>query len=183
MKLDLLGNVNGVDIIGLSLKTGYVGTTFDDFSLHDSSPDIFSSDNVGLLYRSVSYDKWDYIKENGIDVYPTNSAIFCDYLEKASEYGGWPKVIMGYDIKGLDRTYREVDSCIDKNELEVLLKTFPFMETSKNGKKLWLSRLSLEDKRRNSSYEISYANWIPGNPWDSLKIIILADLNGRSWAV
>jgi hypothetical protein len=40
----------------------------------------------------VSVDDLVRIKEYGIDVDPIDSHFYCGELEKASEYGGWPKV-------------------------------------------------------------------------------------------
>ena len=56
-------------------------------------------------------------------------------------------------------------------------------EKSQDGAKFWLSRLSEDDPRRTTDYEIAYAKWIPNSPWDSLKILILADLKQRDWGL
>lgn len=183
MKLNLLDTINGVEVLGLSLNMDSIHSSFDEFQLHESNPEIFSLDNLGLIYRSVSYEKWDYIKENGVDVSPTDSVIYCDCLGKAFEYGSWPKVIMGFDSNLLDRTYREVNSPMEESELQTLLEKFPTKETSVDGSKLWLSRLAVNDRRRTSAYEIQYARWIPEEPWKALKLIILADLNDRDWVL
>jgi hypothetical protein len=183
MKLKLLGSVNGVNVFGLSIENGSRHTRFDEFQLHECSPHLFSPDYVGFLYRSVSYDRWNYIKENGVDVFPIDSVIYCDCLEKASEYGEWPKIIMGFSREKMNRTFREVNSDIDCSELDQLLEVYSTQEKSIDGSKLWLSRLAEDDPRRASSYEIAYAWWIPGNPWDSLKVLILADLSDREWVL
>ena len=181
MRLNLLDTINGVEVFGLSLNMDSIHSRFDEFHLYESNPEIFSLDNISLMYRSVSYEKWDYIKENGVDVSPIDSVIYCDSLDKASEYGSWPKVIMGFDPNLLDRTYREVDSSVEETELQILLEKFPTKEASVDGAKLWLSRLDVHDPRRTSAYEIQYAKWIPEEPWKALKLIILADLNDRDW--
>lgn len=180
MKLKILDTIYGVDIFGLSVN-GFFHSRIDDFQLYESNSEIFPIDYVGLLYRSVSYDKWGYVKENGVDVNPTNSVIYCDDLEEASKYGGWPKVIMGFDRRCLDTSCRIVDSSIEDSELKILLEKFPTKEKTINGSKFWLSRLPLDDSRRGSPYEMRYGRWIPGDPWQALKLIILADLEDRDW--
>ncbi|MFW6002714.1 MAG: hypothetical protein ACOCQD_05175, partial [archaeon] len=116
-------------------------------------------------------------------VLPTDSVIYCELFEKAMEYGEWPKIMMGLDPSGLDRTFREVDANIDQKEINKLLKTYPVQQKSNDGSKIWLSRLSESDPRRATSYEVNYAKWIPGDPWKVLKIIILVDIDEREWII
>ena len=181
MKLELLGNIKGVDVLGLNLESNSIHTLFGEFDLYQCSPELFPLEKVGMLFRAVPFDRLEDIKLNGVDVSPIDAPIFCDDLEKASEYGGWPKVVMGFDAEMLDRTYRQVDATISEEELAHLRATFPTLEKSRDGSKIWLSRLPAESRARTSSYESSYAYWIPGNPWDALRVIILADLNKRDW--
>jgi hypothetical protein len=181
MKLDLLGNIKGVNVLCLNLESNSIHTKFNEIDLFECSPELFPLENYGMLFRSVSFDRLEDIKLNGVDVSPTDAAIFCDDLEKASEYGEWPKVVMGFDLEMLDRTYRQVDSTIPKAELAFLQTTFPTLETSVDGSKIWLSRLPYDSGARTKPYEANYGYWIPGNPWDALRVIILADLNERDW--
>lgn len=181
MELDLLGNIKGVDVLGLNLESNSIHTRFGEFDLFQCRPELFPLEKFGMLFRAVSFDRLEDIKLNGVDVSPIDAPIFCDDLEKASEYGEWPKVVMGFDSAMLDRTYRQVDATIPEDELAHLQATFPTLEKSTDGSKIWLSRLPSESRARTTHYERSYAYWIPGNPWDALRIIILADLNERDW--
>ena len=92
------------------------------------------------------------------------------------EYGGWPKVVMGFNHQKVDKTFREVPSDIDRSELDALKVSFPNEEKSKDGKNIWLSRLSIDDPGR-CNYEITYGRWIRGSPWSCLKIVLLVGLN------
>lgn len=180
MKCKKIMEVRGVPFYVLNLeKDGEKHSIIRiwESDLVDSFPGFFSLKELILLkYRAVSIDRLEYTLKNGVDVKPTNSPIFCSELEKAMEYGGWPKVVMGFDYQKLDRTFREEPSDIDQSELNALKATFPTVEKIKDGKLIWLSRLNKDDGRRRN-YEISYGYWIPGSPWNCLKILLLISLN------
>lgn len=180
MKCHKIKEVQGVPFYVLNLeKDGeeHQFVTISEFDLVDTFPGFFSlKEMVSLEYRAVSIDRFEYILNNGVDVNPTSAPIFCSNLEKAMEYGRWPKVVMGFDDKKMDKTFREVPSDIDQSELEALKIAYPVEEKSTDGKMIWLSRLNIDDPRR-CNYEITYGRWIPGSPWSCLKIVLLVGLN------
>lgn len=124
-------------------------------------------------YRAVNFSRLSTVLKSGIDVEPTDSVIYADEFEKAWEYGAWPKVVLAFDCGRLQRTFREVPSDTSPDELAVLSRTFPTKLRSKNGTKLWLSRLSEDDPKLASGYEIAYAWWTDEDPFDALKGIFV----------
>lgn len=89
------------------------------------------------------------------------------------EYGYWPKIIMAFDSEKLTNTWKEISSEINKQELRNLRKIYPTIEKSIDGQKIFLSRLSEDDPRRNTDYEIAYAKWVKGNPFDALRFVLI----------
>jgi len=153
-----------------------------DIDLFQTFPDEFRKKHLLWRFRAVSIDGLRQIKKSGIDVEPTDSPIYCDFLEKALEYGGWPKVIMGLDPKKLQNTFKEVPADLNPEEFEKLIKIYPTIEKSKDGTKLWLSRLQRDDPHRTKDYEIAYCRWIPGSPWDCLKVVLIVYLNKEDFS-
>ena len=130
-------------------------------------------DLCGCSFRSVKLDRLHDVLRTGIDVTPTDSPIYAEFITKAIEYGGWPKVILALDSGQLDLTYREVSAFLPQVELAALTLHFPTVLKSIDGNKLWLSRLKEGDPRMESAYETHYARWIPGDPFKALKAIFL----------
>jgi predicted AAA+ superfamily ATPase len=124
-------------------------------------------------FRGVSIDRLAAVLEMGIDVQPTDSIIYVSDFDKAWEYGGVPKVILELDRSFLHSTYREIPSDTVAADIADLQKHFPCVEKSRDGSKLWLSRLAENDPRRNNAYEINYAKLIPENARHALKAIFI----------
>ena len=101
MKCKKIREVQGVPFYVLNLeKDGGENqiVTISETDLVNAFPGFFSlKEMVSLEYRAVSIDRFEYILNNGVDVNPTSAPIFCSDLEKAMEYGRWPKVVMGFD--------------------------------------------------------------------------------------
>lgn len=126
-----------------------------------------------LDYRGVEADRLSTILSAGIDVQPTDAVIYVSTLEKALEYGGLPKAVVALDPKRLERTWREVPADTEPDELASIRETYRTVLTSKDGNKLWCSRLHEADPRVTTSYEVSYARWIPGDPFDALRAVLV----------
>lgn len=126
-------------------------------------------------FRAVSLDRLKYVLSTGVDVEPADSVMWVDCFDKAWEYGGWPKLMMVFDHRALEPSFREVRSDIDPPELESLREDYPTMLESKDGTRLWLSRLPEGDRRVASAYERAYGRWIGrerGNPLRALLIFV-----------
>lgn len=126
-----------------------------------------------FLYRGVGIDRLECIFKTGIDVEPTTSTIFVGSLEKAWEYGGFPKIILGLDPGHLSQTFKEVSASITEEELARLEELYPTVLRSSDGKMLWLTRLEECDPRIGTEYEYGYARWIPSDPFKALGIVLI----------
>lgn len=122
-------------------------------------------------FRGVSADRLNFVLSNGIDVDPTDSVIYALDLVKAWEYGGWPKLLLALDTSRLQRTFKEVPSDISADELERLRQHYPTV--IRDGAKLWLSRFPEGNCRIATTYETYYAWWIKGDPFQTLRAIML----------
>ena len=124
-------------------------------------------------FRAVNISRLSTILKSGIDVEPTDSTFYADYFDKAWEYGGWPKVVLAFDIQKLRKTFTEIPANTAPEEIANLRRTFPTILPSMDGSKFWLSRLKETDPKLASGYEIAYAWWIDGDPFEALKGIFL----------
>jgi hypothetical protein len=124
--------------------------------------------------RSVELERLPSILKHGCDVQPTDAPLFVAKLNKAIEYGAnGDQLIQYFHQDHLKPTWVERPSSIGEDEKAELRKTYPTVVTSRDGKLLWFSRLSNDDKRITKDYEKFYGTWIPGNPFDALTCIIV----------
>jgi hypothetical protein len=125
-------------------------------------------------YRGVGLDRLQTILTTGVDVEPTTATIFVAEFEKAWEYGGWPKVVMAFDGKQLERTYRDIIiSDTNADEIARLMVDYPTRIEDASGERLWLTRLEAIDSRAGTPYEYGFARWIPGDPFDALLAVFV----------
>ena len=124
-------------------------------------------------FRGVQLDALQAVLSRGIDVFPTDHFFFCDGFDKAVEYGGLPKLVMSIDGRSTDRTFREISAETPEIEIAELSRTFPTRLLSKDGRRFWMSRLPESDPRIAKPYEAHYARWIPGDPRNALRGLIV----------
>lgn len=143
-------------------------------------------------FRGVGLAQLPAVLETGIDVSPSDSAIFVDGIDKAWEYGGFPKVILALRWDCLERTFREISADADPSEIERVTREYPTVVQSIDGGQLWCSRLHEKDPRLGSPYEVTYGRWVPGDPVDALHGVLIfafpdqmpeleATLEGTGW--
>lgn len=128
--------------------------------------------------RGVRADRLGHVLRTGIDVSPTDSPIFAEIgLDKALEYGcDGDQLILLLDVRKLRRTFREVPADSDASLLAELRQSFQTELRSKDGKSIWFSRLGKDGGGAGTSYEADYAWWIPGDPWEALRgLIVLSE--------
>jgi hypothetical protein len=123
---------------------------------------------VAVTCRGVELDRLALILKNGVDVFPTNSPIWADFMDKAVKYGGKAQVVQVFDHQRLKRTFKEINAHADPSEIQKLKDTYRSWEISVDGNKFWCSMLPFEDGRRTTAYEIAYGWFIPDNPWNAL---------------
>ena len=177
MILEKMGEYRGTPFYCISLGTENAHVKLRQIDLFTTFPDVFSPEIFPYLYRAAGVDCLERVTTQGVDVIPTDAPLFCETLQKAMDYGNWPKVVMAFEPSGLEKTFREMSSDVTEDELKLIMETYPNKEVSVDGKSIWLSRLSMNDKRRATAYEIDYAWWIPGNPWDTLKFVLMIGQN------
>jgi hypothetical protein len=138
---------------------------------------------IGSSYRAVELKKLELILKTGVDMEPAGATIYTTgFFDKCWEYGEWPKVVMAFNKKLLDRTYREVDAKIRPEELAELKVTFPTERKTHDGSQLWLSRLGPDHPQIAGSYEREYAHWIPGDSFEALNAVMIFYTNGDNTA-
>lgn len=124
---------------------------------------------VAAQTRGVSFECLPYILKHGCDVEPTDSVMYiADGLDKALEYGADGDQVIQFFGKHLEQTFKEVPITTPLAELEALSELYPTRLTSKDEQYYWLSRLPPDHPGLASGYEIAYARWIPGDPFESL---------------
>ena len=92
---------------------------------------------------------------------------------KALEYGGETKVLMVFDGRKMKNSGQEVQADIQPEELERLQTVYPTVLRTTDGQSLWLSRLPESDRRVGGMYESEHGRWIPGDPWEALRLVIV----------
>jgi len=123
-------------------------------------------------FRGVSTESLLAVLERGIDVHPTNEVIFVADLDKALEYGDWPKVLLALRWSSLKSTYKELSPDAPEAQIEIARSEFPTSITQEDGS-TWCTRLKEDDRRIASGYEIAYAKWIPGDPWAAIRAVFV----------
>jgi hypothetical protein len=127
-----------------------------------------------VKFRGVELDRLPTVLAAGVDVEPTTAPIFVSDFEKAWEYGGLPKAVMAFDGKLLEPTYREVIVAeTTDDEIVKLMADYPTRIEVASGERLHLSRFPETDPRAASRYEMEYARWIPGDPFEALVAVFL----------
>lgn len=150
-------------------------TPINQFDLYYS----FLALNWHTEFRGVGLERLPTILATGVDVEPTTAPIFVSDFDKAWEYGGLPKVVMAFDGRHLERTYREVIiSDTPADEIARLMVDYPTRIESLDGERLWLTRFPEMDTRANSSSEVEFARWIPGDPFNALLAVFVFLLEG-----
>ena len=121
--------------------------------------------------RGTAADRLARVLATGVDVEPSNAPIWVSSLDKAMEYGELPKLLLVFDPEHLDRSFREIDTSDSRRAH--LQQTFPTQLVSQDGSKVWLSRLSADDRRIGPGYEEAYGHWIPGDAREALIAIVI----------
>lgn len=123
--------------------------------------------------RGVAASMLPTVIATGIDVSPPSAPIWVSSIDKAMEYGGWPKALLVLNPSRLDRTFRELPANADPREVAEVQKMFPSEVEPVDGDGRWFSRLDATDPRTGTGYEVAYARWIPGDPKCALEAIVL----------
>src|SRR5258708_5455071 len=112
----------------------------------DPSCESFALNYPDCGFRGVSIDSLPAVLQQGIDVVPTNDVIFVDDLDKALEYGGWPKVLLALRWSSLKCTFKHLPADSSKEKVEKVRHEFPNM-VKLDDRSLWCTRLKEDDQR------------------------------------
>ena len=123
-------------------------------------------------FRGISMESLPAVLERGIDVHPTDEVIFVDDLDKALEYGTWPKILLALRWSSLKSTFKELPPDATEAQIEIARSEFPTTITQEDGS-TWCTRLKEDDRRIASGYEIAYSKWIPGDPWAAIRAVFV----------
>ena len=157
-----------------SIKLLCVGDDFSpcDFkAVHKLQEDIWNVCGLSCFFRGVSMDGLRVVLKTGVDVEPSNSVIWANDLDKALEYGDWPKVVMAFDSEHLKRSWIEIEAGASANETEKIRRDYPTVIP--DGDKLYCSRIPSDAPQLMTAYEFQHAFWIPGNPFEALKAVFI----------
>lgn len=87
---------------------------------------------------------------------------------------------MALDGRHLDYTCRQITSDTSADEAARLMLEYPTRIQDHTGERVWLTRLPETDPRAASAYEVEFARWIPGNPFDALRAVFVFMPEGDS---
>lgn len=131
------------------------------------------------LFRAVNADRVPAILLTGIDVEPTDAPIFASGLDKAWEYGNFPKAMMTFDLQHLEPSWKMLSADASESELADVSARYPTVLRYRDGERLWCTRFAAEDPRAGSRYEMEYGYWVPGDPFDALVAVFLFVYSGE----
>jgi len=157
-----------------AIKLLCVGDDFSplDFEVaHNLEKEIWKVCGHFCFFRGVSIDRLGGVLKTGVDVESTDPVIWVNEVQKALEYGGWPKVLMAFDSKCLKRSWIEIDVNTPAGEIEKIRRDYPTVIPS--GDKLYCSRLPSDAPQLMTAYEFQHAFWIPGDPREALKAVFI----------
>lgn len=136
----------------------------------------------GHVYSCVRFSQLGNVLRTGLAV-PEAPYLWVADFSKAWEYGGpLPKLLLAYDTSALDSTHREVPADTPAEDIDLLRRAFPTLLESVDRSQFWLSRFEPDAPYLASSYEINYARWIPGDPFDALSATVVCS-DGNDYAV
>lgn len=119
----------------------------------------------------MNAERLSTVRATGIDVEPTDSAIYVGDFDKAWEYGGFPKLMLALDADRLEHTFTVLPDDADAETLAGVERRFPTVIRRQG--ELWCSRLDADDPRLGSPYEVEYCRWIPDDPFDALRALLV----------
>jgi hypothetical protein len=124
------------------------------------------------VFRGVELDRLEAITRSFVDVDPPDAVVFAGDLEKALEYGDWPKVVMALRWKAMKRSFDTLPETANPSDLEATGREYPTIIRLGDGS-FYCSRLPENDTRMNTSYEWTYGWFIPGDAKEALAAIFI----------
>lgn len=145
-------------------------------------------DHSGLVFRGVGLDRLPTILATGVDVSPTDSLIYCAEMDKANEYGDFPRVIMAFRYRDenkqtvLHRATATIFPFTSPDNAAELRALYPFETARRDDCTVHLSRINPTDTVR-MNYARDHGHFLPGDPWRALVgLFVVADADGLAAA-
>ena len=123
--------------------------------------------------RGVGADRLPQVLQTGVDVTPTDAPIWVHYVDKAVEYGEADKLVEVYDVGQLARSCCEVPVWAPQWKQDRIAASYPTRTVTADGKRFRFSRLPANDTRMGTAYEVDFCRWIPGDPLEALRLLIV----------
>lgn len=123
-------------------------------------------------FRGVELDRLEAITRNFVDVEPSDAVVFAADLEKALEYGDWPKVVMALRRKAMKRPFKTLPEAATQSDLEATQREYPTIIRLDDGS-FYCSRLPKNHTCINTPYEWGYGWFIPGDAKEALAAIFI----------
>jgi hypothetical protein len=139
---------------------------FDFQEVQNLEAEVWKTCGHLCFFRAVSLDRLRVVVKTGVDVEPSNCVIWANGLDKALEYGNWPKVVMAFDSEHLKPSWIEKEASAPTDEIEKIIRDYPTVIP--DGEKLHFSRLPSDAPQLMTVYEFQHAFWIPGDPFEAL---------------
>ncbi|MGH3331439.1 MAG: hypothetical protein ACRDPJ_09055 [Nocardioidaceae bacterium] len=152
------------------------GEAFD--GLAEPFINLLLANEGGVTLRGVEIGRLPTILSSGIDVDPTHGIIYCEFGDKAYEYGGFPKVIMVFRYKndaGRQVTlpvFRTVFPNSSPDSVAEARKLYPFQLGRDSAGREHRCRVQPESQAH-ANYLSACGYFIPGNPWDALTAVFV----------
>jgi hypothetical protein len=154
----------------------YQGEAFDVVA--EPFINLLLANEGGVTMRGVEIGRLPTILSTGIDVDPTDGVIYCEFGDKAYEYGRFPKVILTFryrDDAGRQVTFpvfRTVFSDSSRESVREARSLYPFELGRDDEARERRCRVQPESEAH-ANYLSAYGYFIPGNPWDALTAVFV----------
>ena len=135
--------------------------------------DLYLRHNVAILFRGVSLERLPTVLAAGVDVEPTDSIIYGDFISKAYEYGGENKVIMAFRHSGPDMrplvlpAVTQISPSTSASDAAEHRRVYPYELSPTAAGHPRLCRVQPQSAA-DLNYLGTYGYFIAGNPWDAL---------------
>ena len=139
------------------------------------------------VYRGTDFSRLEFVLKHGVEGENPTDAFWAIPIgiDKALEYGGYPKILLCYDFKQCKKSYEIVkNSNENAAQISKLKNIYKSSLYSKDNKEIWFSMFPENDKRNDNRigkpYEMEYGYYIPKDQKKALKYIV-AIAYGEDW--
>lgn len=108
----------------------------------------FPEDDLRDIYtpipRGTEFRNLKMVLSSGVDRDPPSEGFWAADIGKALEYGGWPKLLLGFDPARVERSWAEAElAATSEDDVNALKKAFPYQLSSHDGARIWFSHISI----------------------------------------